>query len=347
MPTAQELDTYLERLSSEVDAWTRTFFDRSKPSSDRFARLISYPLGWVDASLRPLDRPAVAGKRLRSTLCLLCCEAVGGDPQIAVAGAAAVELVHNFSLVHDDIQDNSALRRGRPSVWALWNTAQAINVGDSLFALAQLALLQTSSVPPDLLAEAARRLNKTCLRLVEGQFLDLELQAARSASLETYRPMVLGKTAALLEYAAWLGARVGGADAERSERFGRFGQQIGVAFQTQDDVLGIWGDPAATGKSTETDMRSHKTTFPVVLLMELDGPAPERFRRLFQKPGEMANEDVSEAVQILDETGIHELANGKVAREYDVAEQALFEALPGAGDSVLWALVQWLRHRTG
>jgi geranylgeranyl diphosphate synthase type I len=346
MPGPDDLDARLDRLSAEVDAWTRAFFERHRPAADRFAGLISYPLGWVDTALRPLDPPAPAGKRLRPAVCLLVCEAVGGDHRPALAPAAAIELVHNFSLVHDDIQDESPLRRGRPTVWAGWQTAQAINVGDSLFALAQLAVVDADHCPAELLVAAARRLNQTCLRLVEGQFLDLELQAAGSASLTAYQTMVGGKTAALLECATWLGARFGGADQARAERFAAFGRQIGLAFQFQDDLLGIWGDPALTGKSAETDLRTRKQALPAVLALQASGSDADRFRELFLAPGEMSAEQARAAAELLEALGIRQRADRMVEAGYARAADDLRAALGEQPDSPLWALLRKFRDRS-
>jgi geranylgeranyl diphosphate synthase type I len=345
MASADNLDDRLERLSAEVDAWTRAFFQRHRPTAERFAGLLSYPLGWVDPELRPLDPPAPAGKRLRPALCLLVCEAVGGDHRAALAPAAAIELVHNFSLVHDDIQDESPLRRGRPTVWVRWQTSQAINVGDSLFALAQLALLDDGEQPADLLVSAARRLNQTCLRLVEGQYLDLELQEAGSASLKAYQTMIGGKTAALLECAAWLGARFGGADDGRAERFAAFGRQLGLAYQFQDDLLGIWGDPALTGKSADSDLRSRKQALPAVLALQASGPLAERFRDLFLAPGEMSSEQARVAAEQLDDLGVREQAGRMVDEGYARAAEALQGALGELSHSPLSDLLQRFKDR--
>jgi geranylgeranyl diphosphate synthase type I len=345
MLTETQLEARLERLATEVDNWIRAFFERHRPASERFAGLLSYPLGWVDGALQPLAQPAAAGKRLRPTICLLACEAVAGDHRPALAPGAAVELVHNFSLVHDDIQDQSPLRRGRPSVWAQWETAQAINVGDSLFALGQLALYDEPG-DPERQAEAAHRLNMTCLSLVEGQFLDLELQAVGSASLIAYQTMVAGKTAALLECAAWLGARFGGADGDRAESFARFGRQFGLAFQFQDDLLGVWGDPALTGKSADADLRSRKQSLPAVLAFQSDTPAADQLRELYRTPGELSAKQAQDVKRILDELGVQERAWEMVAAGYGRAEEELKKALGPRKESPLFALLQRTRDRS-
>lgn len=346
MAPSAELNRRLEQLSAEVDAWLREHFERYRPSSDRFAGMLSYPLGWVATDLSPLDRPASAGKRLRAALCLLICESLSGSHKPALAAASAIELVHNFSLVHDDIQDASPLRRGRPTVWAEWDTPQAINVGDSLFALAQLALLGGSAIRPAVLVEAARKLNTTCLRLVEGQYLDLELQSSGPASFEAYQSMVSGKTAALIESAAWLGACFGGASNERADRFAALGRELGVAFQFQDDVLGVWGDPAQTGKSSEADLRDRKQALPAVLGLQLSGPEAREFRQLFLSPGEMSTADARAARRMLERLGVRERASELAMNGYDRAEDALQKAMDGEPHPLLIALLQRFKART-
>jgi geranylgeranyl diphosphate synthase type I len=345
MIASADLDARLEQLSSEVDAWTRSIFERHRPSAERFAGMLSYPLGWVDSNLRSLDPPAPAGKRLRPALCLLVCEAVGGDHRPALAAAAAVELIHNFSLVHDDIQDESLLRRGRPTVWAQWQTAQAINVGDSLFALGQLALLQDPAASPELLVGSAARLSVTCLRLVEGQYLDLELQSFGSASLKAYQTMIAGKTAALLECSAWLGARFGGVGTERAERFAGFGRELGLAFQYHDDLLGVWGDPALTGKSSDADLRSRKQALPAVLALQATGPAADRFREAFTRVGEMSARDLRTARAALETLNIRRQVEQMMDEGYRRAETYLRSALGERPDSALCALVRYFRER--
>lgn len=338
------LDERLDSFSLELEGWLVRFFDHHHPA-DGFARLLGYPLGWVDADLRPLDPPAPAGKRLRPALCLLTCEAVGGDHRPALAAAAAVELVHNFSLVHDDIQDESPLRRGRPTVWAGWGGAQAINVGDGLFALAQLALIHGASDTGGPYVDAVRRLNQTCLRLVEGQYLDLHLQSTGAATFEAYQAMISGKTAALLECAAWLGARFAGADSERAEQFARFGRETGVAFQYQDDLLGVWGNPALTGKSADTDLRTRKQALPAILGLQSDHPAAVDFKRLFLSSVPMTAEQATEAAAILERIGARAEAERTVEEGYARAERALREALGSSVDSPLVDLLERFRTR--
>jgi geranylgeranyl diphosphate synthase, type I len=346
MPLSESLDERLERLSNEVDGWTRAVFETYRPASDRFTGFLSYPLGWVDASLRPLAPPAPSGKRLRPALCLLTAEAVGGDYGPALPAASAIELIHNFSLVHDDIQDESPLRRGRPTVWENWGAAQAINVGDSIFALSQLALYHKSTLPPALQVELSQRLNLTCLRLVEGQFRDLDLQDARGANFEAYQTMVAGKTAALIECAAGLGARCGGVDQTRAGSFARFGFQLGLAFQFQDDLLGVWGDSVLTGKPADADLRTRKQALPAVLGLRASGPVAARFRDLFLSADELSADDAHKAALLLVELGVRDQTQALVDAGYERASAELEQALQGQPGASLWELLERFRLRS-
>ncbi len=245
------------------------------PSERLFYGMLAYHLGWVDAQLQPARQDA--GKRIRPMLCLLACAACGGDPAQALPAAAAIELLHNFSLIHDDIQDRSETRRGRPTVWALWGIAQAINAGDALFTIAHRALwrLRERGVPAKRILEIAERFDAACLMLTRGQHFDLAFESAERVTVAEYMAMIQGKTAALLGAATGIGARL--ADHPPGD-LEAFGEALGMAFQIQDDLLGIWGDPAVTGKSAADDLRTRKKTLPVILAMERIPEFVERYR---------------------------------------------------------------------
>ncbi len=240
------------------------------------SRMVAYHLGWVDAEGRPAA--ADPGKRIRPLLMLLACEGVGGDWRAALPGAAALELVHNFTLIHDDIQDRSPERRHRPAVWVRWGESQAINAGDGLFALAFRKLADLAGrVGSETALECARMLAETCWVVCQGQVADLELAARPVATLEEYFGMVRRKTGALIGAAVGMGVLVGGwPGAVAAAR--EFGEALGVAFQAWDDYLGIWGRREVTGKPAGDDLRERKKTLPVVWALEA-GP-PELRRRL-------------------------------------------------------------------
>lgn len=250
-----------------------------------FHEMLAYHMGW---SGRAAPR-AVAGKRIRPLMVLLAAASVEGRWRKAVPAAAAVEITHNFSLVHDDIQDNSPTRRGRPALWRRYGTALAINAGDALFAMAFRALSDLGgSYPPDVVVEVSRILETACLDLTRGQFLDLYHHDRVRRSIANYWPMVRGKTAALISASTQIGAILGGANRSKAERYRLFGEQLGIAFQVQDDILGIWGDEALTGKSAASDLVEGKLSLPVLYGIRRGGKFARRWAGPTIRPSETA-----------------------------------------------------------
>jgi geranylgeranyl diphosphate synthase type I len=248
-------------LPAIEDELQRTVARAKGPGLDDLQHMLAYHMGWEGKGAGPEAR----GKRVRPLLVLLTNAAAGGEWEQALPAAAAVELIHNFSLIHDDIEDNSPLRRRRPTVWKLWGVAQAINTGDSMFTLAHLALLRLSeTTSPDIVIQAISVLQETCLRLTQGQYLDIAYETRGDLSLEDYWPMVSGKTAALLAACTELGALVADVSEPRRTAYHQFGYSLGLAFQAQDDLLGIWGDSALTGKSAKSDLLAGKKSLPVL-----------------------------------------------------------------------------------
>lgn len=226
--------------------------------------MVRYHLGWVDQEGRPVSSPG--GKMLRPILCLLACQGVGGDYCRALPAAAAIEMVHNFSLIHDDIQDQSPQRRHRPTVWRVWGQAQAITAGDGLHVLAHLAHLRLleRGVSPNQALVTLKVLDQACLDLCEGQYLDISFEGQTQVALQDYLTMIGKKTAALFAASARIGAMLGTEDQGIIEALGRFGEELGLAFQIQDDLLGIWGVEETTGKSSLDDIRARKKSLPIV-----------------------------------------------------------------------------------
>ena len=337
----------LDELAAELDSWLRVFLRKCGPETARFEAMLTYPLGWTDEQLQQLDIAAPSGKRLRPAFTMLVCEAACGDARRALPAAAAVELIHNFSLVHDDIQDHSELRRNRPSVWSTWGPAQAINVGDCLFALAELAVLSGETTDSRRLVDASRAINRACIKLVEGQFLDIELQSSGMATLESYQQMVEGKTGALIECCARLGAIIAGASPQTIRLFGDFGRALGAAFQYQDDELGMWGDPRETGKSADSDLRSRKPSLPSVLALSERGAAADQFRAIFLRSAAMTDSEAARARSCLAELRIQERVVSLVADEYRQALATLAEIGPGADTRALEDLIALMAERRG
>ncbi len=258
-PDRERVERVLSRFRDGVVGAMRAALDRP---GVRHIGLMRYHLGWQDAEGR--KTPPSGGKMIRPALCLLSCEAVGGDAARAMPAAAALELLHNFTLIHDDIEDSSDTRRGRETLWRVAGLPQALNVGDGMFVLAQRTLLgmADAGVPADRVIDAARTLDDACVALCEGQHADIEFEQRAEVSLAEYEAMIAGKTAALLGASMAIGAIAGGADAATVEAMGECGRLLGLAFQVQDDVLGIWGESAVTGKPVADDIRSRKKSFP-------------------------------------------------------------------------------------
>jgi geranylgeranyl diphosphate synthase type I len=281
--------------------------------------LMRYHLGWEDREGRPTS--ARGGKLLRPSLCLLCCEATGGDWTAALPAAAAIELLHNFTLIHDDVEDGSRLRHGRDTVWSVWGEAQAINAGDGMFALAhrRLLLLDEEGFQPMRLLEAIRVFDEAALSLTEGQHRDLSAAEDGHERLEEYVAMIAGKTAALLSASCGMGALLGGADAMAVEAYETYGRHLGLAFQTRDDYLGVWGEPSETGKAASDDLRTGKRSYPVVAALER--AAPEEAQRLRALIGTSAAGAVDEARLLLESLGAREAVE-RAAREHAEAAVA-------------------------
>ncbi|HYN88185.1 MAG TPA: polyprenyl synthetase family protein [Ardenticatenaceae bacterium] len=335
-------------LAPYVEAAERELRRRLPPPQGAYRDLygmLHYHLGWVSADFEPLEAPR--GKRLRPALCLLACEAFAGDFTAALPAAAAVELLHQFSLVHDDIQDGDRERHARTVVWANWGKPHAINAGDGLFALAQLALLGLSDqgiAAPDVV-EALLRFNETAVRLCQGQYLDMSFERRPSVSEDEYVAMVGGKTAALLGCAAELGALSAGASEKDRSALHAFGESLGVAFQMQDDLLGLWGDPGRTGKPVGNDIRQRKKSLPIAVGLQSTGVAGERLRELYARP-KLSEQDVAEVLALLQETGARERVRALAHHEYHCALDALDgSSLPAERRARLHALSASLLER--
>jgi len=257
--------------------------------------MLCYHMGWLGDGAGP----EAQGKRIRPTITLLSAAAVGKDWKNALPAAAGVELLHNFSLIHDDIQDQSPLRRGRPTVWNKWGIAQAINAGDALFTLAHLALLNISDTAgAEIAVRASRILHSTAIEITNGQYMDLSFESQAEVSLEAYWKMISGKTSALLGCSTQLGGLVVKAEPQQEIALKKLGISLGLAFQVQDDWLGIWGDSAILGKSTESDIVSGKKTLPILFALSRAGAFKTRWEK-----GPITSEEVPWASKLLVDNG--------------------------------------------
>lgn len=313
----------LARYRREVDEYLRSLVSAQDPLL--LYRMARYHLGWEDADGGSLE---AGGKGLRPYFCLLTCEALGGAQDQALPAAGAIELVHNFSLIHDDIQDRDAERHHRPTVWSLWGDAQAINAGDALLALAHLSLfrLTDTGVPAETVLEAMRLLDARTLEMVEGQTMDLEFESRADVTLEDYLEMIERKSGALFDASLRLGALSAGAEHTLPRQCGAAGRALGTAFQIRDDMLGIWGDAGTTGKPGE-DILRRKKSLPIVYALN-EGPAQSRedLKAVYQAAdfGERDLSTVMSALEAADARGFCL----RVAESYKRKALEIVEALP-------------------
>ncbi len=309
-----------------------------EPRTHRFHEMLTYHLGWTGEGAGP----EAAGKRIRPLMVLLTTASCGADWQSALPAAAAVELVHNFSLVHDDIEDNSDMRRGRTTVWKKWGLAQGINAGDGLFVLSNLALSDLAAAyPAPIVLRASAILHQTCLDLTRGQFLDISYEDRADLTVDEYWPMINGKTAALIAACCHIGALLGGADEARQEAYRAFGHYLGAAFQIQDDILGIWGDEALTGKSAASDLVAGKKSLPVLFGLEKNGEFAKCWRR-----GPIRAEEVREMAALLETESARRSAQEAARRMTDLALEHLRAANPqGEAGEALKSLTDKLLAR--
>jgi geranylgeranyl diphosphate synthase, type I len=305
--------------------------------------MMHYHMGWVDENFRPQRLPT--GKRLRPMLCLLACAEVGGDPATALPAAVAIEILHNFSLVHDDIEDGDETRRHRPTVWKVWGIPHATNVGDGMFALAYGALqgLARRGLAAETTLTALHRFTQACLALTEGQYLDMSFEERSDVTVAEYLRMIQGKTAALVGTSLAIGALVGGAGPEPIAALQRFGEELGLAFQIQDDILGIWGDPEVTGKPAGNDLLRRKKSLPLLYALNHDRVG-EEFATLFSAspgPGQLER-----ALTLLEQARARPYTEALMDKHHQAGVAALYQAIgPRAADSALLALAESLQRR--
>jgi geranylgeranyl diphosphate synthase type I len=314
-----------ERYLPLIEAELHEVVDPPEHGVSVYYGMMQYHLGWMDERFEVIS--ARSGKRIRPLVCLLCCEAAGGQAENALPAAASVELVHNFSLIHDDIQDGSHYRRGRRAVWDVWGGAHAINVGDGMFVLARLALhrLVGRGFSADHQQAANLVLDHACLALCEGQYFDMTFEERLDVDLDQYLRMIRKKTATLLATACRLGAMAAGAEGEIADHYYRFGENLGLAFQIQDDILGAWGDEQVTGKSAATDIRDKKKTLPVVYVLNHPDERHSAWQLvdLYSQEGPLSRADIKTALTILERAGARAYAEELAEKYYRCALESL------------------------
>jgi geranylgeranyl diphosphate synthase type I len=316
------LKQYIELMLPEIEKELQSQVARlNQPGTRVFHEMLTYHMGWTGEGAGP----EATGKRIRPLMLLLsAASCVSAEWKSALPAAAALELVHNFSLVHDDVQDNSDKRRGRSTVWAKWGIPMAINAGDALFVLSNQAMMDLEKAhPAGTVVRAASILHDTCLDLTRGQFMDMSYEERNDLTIDDYWPMISGKTSALLAACTHIGAVLGRAGLENQEHYRQFGFHLGQAFQVRDDILGIWGDEAVTGKSAASDLVEGKNSLPVLYALSKGGDFADRWSR-----GPIQPAEVTEVAELLDRAGAREYSEMISQEETGKALSFLEEAGP-------------------
>jgi geranylgeranyl diphosphate synthase type I len=339
-----ELSAFIGRWLPQIEGEMNSVIGSSDESVAAHYGMMRYHLGWADEHFHL--KPAPSGKRLRPILCLLSCAELGGDPVQALPAAAAIELLHNFSLIHDDIEDGDEMRHHRPTLWKVWGVPLGINTGDGMFTLAFAAVqrLAQRGVNSKATLAVLEQFTRTCLALTEGQFLDLSFEERPVISIDEYMHMIQGKTAALIGASVAIGARIAGATTSQQTDMLQFGQAMGLAFQIQDDILGIWGDPVVTGKPVGNDILSRKKSLP--LIHALNHPVVGgQMQGVFALP--VDESQLEGVLDLLERAGTRRFAEEQMAIQHDLARAALEAALgQRANISPLLMLAEGLLHRT-
>lgn len=342
---SQTINTIFQRHHQEIiQELRRAFLTRHTPLADgadqeTLARIygqIQYHLGWVDQQLRPAD--GHPGKLLRPCLLLLSYELAWAQGinstnhtseislRPALPAAAAIELAHNFTLLHDDIQDGDVERRHRPTVWSLWGIPQAIMVGDALFALTRLHLWKVldEGVEPATALNLAQLFDITLLKLTEGQHLDMSFEGQQRVSLASYEEMISRKTALLMRCATRMGATLGTHNEEIIEGLARFGHALGLAFQVRDDMLGVWASEAESGKLPAGDIYRRKKSLPVLHAFQCAGPDDQRLMaQIYEQAEPITSEQVQQILAVFARAETREYCVEYLTRQCQQARLAL------------------------
>ncbi len=265
--------------------------------------MLRYTMGWCDAQGREVSAPV--GKLLRPPLCLFACEATGGRAASAVPAAVALELIHNFSLIHDEIQDRDEVRRHRPTLWTIWGDAKALAAGNVMRVVADLSIWDLSKHGHSHASalEVAALLTAAHMDMIEGQYMDIEFEGRLDVGLDDYFEMISRKTAALIRCSMSIGAAIGSGDAAIVDAFANCGRSLGLLFQIRDDMLGVWGKEEITGKPVGADIRRKKNSLPVVYTMSEAGSGGRGLlHEVYGQPG-VTDDDVMAVLDVMEAAG--------------------------------------------
>ncbi len=314
--TGDTLPSLFQKYRPHIDAALRD----GVPGDDLGIYLmLRYAMGWSDREGNPADSPT--GKGLRPTLCLQTCEASGGAFDRAIPAAASLELIHNFSLIHDDIQDRDETRHHRPTLWSVWGDPKALVAGNALRVLADMVLsdLTGVGVSHDVALTVTALLTGAYLEMIEGQYLDLAYETRTDVALDDYLQMISRKTGALIRCSAELGAVIGSGDEQTVKAMREWGRSLGFVFQIRDDYLGVWGKEEETGKPVGADIRRRKKTYPVVHAMShAKGATLARLTAIYSQD-EIDDDQVEVVMDVMEELDTRNSTQALAARHCDEA----------------------------
>lgn len=308
--------------------------------------MLGYHLGWNDPDGNALQLNP--GKQVRPLLTMLSCGASGGDPRVSWPLAAGIEMLHNFSLIHDDVMDVSEKRRGRDAVWTVWGVNQAINVGDGAYGLS-FQLLAEAAADPQAVVYTQQILSKACVDTVYGQMLDISFENRTDVTSAEYVQMVGLKTGPLLGAALGGGALFAGRPHEDAINLVQIGRALGVIFQMQDDILGIWGQSDQTGKSADDDLTAKKKSYPIIWALEnLDNRYTQEITASYSLPAPLSPETTSKLRLLLTEQQVNRAITEDIEKRYDVVVDQLARFYPtdNAYRTELLNLVEFIIRRT-
>ena len=322
--------TGFEQRVAAIDDEIRALLKHADPVLQPFYGMMLYHLGLDAESAR-------GGKRLRPLLCVLSFEALGGDASRVLPAGAALELLHNFTLIHDDIEDQDPRRHHRPTVWSVWGEAQAINAGDGMYAVSRLALqrLRDRGFAAERILDLSALMDRTCVRVCEGQFLDISFESRTDVTAERYRAMAAKKTGALFSASTEAAAILATDDRAVHASFARFGAEVGQSYQAYDDVQGIWGTTERTGKIEMNDLVKRKKSLPVALAFDRVSPKVRaELDALFAPRAPLPQPNVERIRAILDELDVRTAIEREIGEHRDRALSVLRGVRLTTGETV-------------
>ena len=311
----EKLPKIFNQFQNEIDNEMKSIISENNfPLYD----MLKYHMGWIDENKNPGNFSK--GKFLRATLCMLAYVSTGNNYKKALPAAAAIELIHNFSLIHDDIQDNDIQRRHRPTIWYLWGKSQAINAGTAMKVLANLAVLRLKNfkISNAKQIEIFKILNESCLKMLEGQYLDIDYEDKFDVNPEDYIIMIEKKTASLIEGAILIGATLN-LNLEKIASFKKFGNFLGIAFQIRDDILGIWGSEDKTGKPFASDIKKKKKSLPIVIALNQSPADIKQDLKKIYASKNISDDNVRKILDYLNIVNAKELCEEKCKFYYNLA----------------------------